>query len=109
MKAITIKQPFASLIASGIKAYEFRTWKTTYRGEVLILAGKSVDESAMERFGDYDLEYPLGCVIARAESRRSKENSHGCLPDVWTNRAECGMMQRSKWRNEDAEASACHP
>lgn len=27
MKAITIKQPFASLIAAGVKEYEFRTWK----------------------------------------------------------------------------------
>ena len=28
MKVITIKQPFASLIAEGLKEYEFRTWKT---------------------------------------------------------------------------------
>ena len=66
MKAITIKQPFASLIAAGLKEYEFRTWKTGYRGEVLIHAGKSVDQEAMARFADDDLEYPLGCVIARA-------------------------------------------
>lgn len=33
MKAITIKQPFASLIACGLKEYAFRTWKTSYRGE----------------------------------------------------------------------------
>ena len=28
MKVITIKQPFATLIAEGLKRYEFRTWKT---------------------------------------------------------------------------------
>lgn len=28
MKIITIKQPFASLIAAGLKEYEFRIWKT---------------------------------------------------------------------------------
>lgn len=28
MKAITIKQPWATLIAEGYKEYEFRTWKT---------------------------------------------------------------------------------
>lgn len=66
MKAITIKQPFASLIAAGLKAYEFRTWKTNYRGEILIHAGKSVDREAMVRFQNYDLTYPTGCVIARA-------------------------------------------
>lgn len=27
MKVITIKQSFASLIAAGLKEYEFRTWK----------------------------------------------------------------------------------
>ena len=30
MKALTLKQPYASLIAEGIKEYEFRTWKTKY-------------------------------------------------------------------------------
>lgn len=66
MKAITIKQPFASLIASGLKEYEFRTWKTAYRGEILIHAGKSIDKAAMEKFASYGLEYPTGCIIAKA-------------------------------------------
>ena len=66
MKAITIKQPFASLIANGLKEYEFRTWKTAYRGEILIHAGKSIDKRAMEKFSFYDLEYPTGCIIAQA-------------------------------------------
>lgn len=38
MKAISIKQPYASLIVSGIKNIENRTWKTNYRGRVLIHA-----------------------------------------------------------------------
>lgn len=38
MKAITIKQPFASLIVDGIKDIENRTWKTNFRGTVLIHA-----------------------------------------------------------------------
>lgn len=66
MKVITIKQPFASLIASGEKEYEFRTWKTSYRGDILIHAGKSVDKEAMNRFSSFDLDYPLGCIIAKA-------------------------------------------
>lgn len=65
MKAITIKQPFASLIAAGIKEYEFRTWKTKYRGEILIHAGKGVDKKAMKKFEKYGLEYPSGCIIAK--------------------------------------------
>ena len=66
MKAITIKQPFASLIAAGIKEYEFRTWKTKYRGELLIHAGKGIDKKAMKKFEAYGLEYPSGCIVAKA-------------------------------------------
>lgn len=66
MKVLTIKQPYASLIAYGIKKYEFRTWKTKYRGEILIHAGKNVDKKAMEEFKQFNLDYPLGCIIARA-------------------------------------------
>lgn len=66
MKVITIKQPFASLIAEGIKEYEFRTWKTKYRGEILIHAGKSINKEAMKKFEKYNLDYPTGCIIAKA-------------------------------------------
>lgn len=30
MKAITLKQPWATLVAEGIKQYEFRSWKYNY-------------------------------------------------------------------------------
>ena len=66
MKVITIKQPYASLIAEGLKRYEFRTWRTRYRGEILIHAGKGVDKEAMKKFECYHLEYPTGCIIAKA-------------------------------------------
>lgn len=36
MKALTIKQPWASLIAHGIKDIENRSWKTKYRGRIFI-------------------------------------------------------------------------
>lgn len=38
-KAISIKQPWASLIVAGIKDIENRTWATKYRGPLLIHAG----------------------------------------------------------------------
>ena len=47
MKAISIKQPFASLIAYGIKDIENRTWKTNYRGKVYIHA-------SAKQAGSYD-------------------------------------------------------
>lgn len=66
MKAITIKQPFATLISEGLKEYEFRTWKTKYRGDILIHAAKGIDKEAMKRFEYLGLEYPMGCIIAKA-------------------------------------------
>ena len=66
MKVITIKQPWATLIAKGYKEYEFRTWKTKYRGDILIHAGKGIDKEAAKRFEEYNLEYPQGQIIAKA-------------------------------------------
>ena len=67
MKVITVKQPFASLIAEGLKEYEFRTWKTKYRGDILIHAGKGIDKKAMKKFEYLNLDYPSGCIIAKAK------------------------------------------
>ena len=66
MKVITLKQPYATLVAEGLKEYEFRTWRTKYRGEILIHAGKGVDKKAMGKFNHLNLEYPKGCIIAKA-------------------------------------------
>jgi len=40
MKALTLHQPWASLIAMGIKTIETRSWSTKYRGPLAIHAGK---------------------------------------------------------------------
>lgn len=43
MKAISLHQPWASLIALGIKNTETRHWSTRYRGEIAIHAAKAWD------------------------------------------------------------------
>ena len=43
MKALSIMQPWAWLIANGHKDIENRSWLTRYRGPVLIHAGKKYD------------------------------------------------------------------
>jgi len=43
MKALTIKQPWLYLIASGQKTIETRTWRTAYRGELLLASSKTFD------------------------------------------------------------------
>lgn len=39
MRAITIRQPWASLLVLGYKQFETRSWKTSYRGPIAIHAG----------------------------------------------------------------------
>lgn len=46
MKAITLIQPWASLIALGEKQIETRSWKTNYRGPLAIHAGASMPKQA---------------------------------------------------------------
>lgn len=40
MKAISVRQPWASMIANGEKTIETRTWSTNYRGDLLIVSSK---------------------------------------------------------------------
>ena len=40
MRALSVKQPWANLIASGRKTIETRTWATPYRGTLLIVSSK---------------------------------------------------------------------
>lgn len=42
MKCLSIRQPWAWLIVTGIKDIENRTWNTPYRGPLLIHAGQSL-------------------------------------------------------------------
>ena len=67
MKVLTLKQPWATLVSEGIKEYEFRSWKTNYRGKVLIHAGAGIDKKEMERFKDLNLKYQSKRIIAEVE------------------------------------------
>ena len=53
MKVLTIRQPWASLIIQGYKRFEFRSWKTNYRGDLLIHAGKMIDKEAKMRLKNF--------------------------------------------------------
>ena len=67
MKVLTIKEPWATLIIEGYKHYEFRSWKTNYRGKILIHAGMSLEYDMLEKFKDYNLAYSKGAIIGEAE------------------------------------------
>lgn len=66
MKVLTIKQPWATLIMQKDKRFEFRSWQTKYRGELLIHAGKSVDKEAAKRLEKYlPKDLPLGKILGK--------------------------------------------
>jgi hypothetical protein len=84
MKAITIWQPWASLLACGAKQYETRSWKTDYRGPIAIHAAakdpckmsllglEEFDKAASEALEKAGQSFtwcllPLGKIIATAE------------------------------------------
>lgn len=66
MKVLTIKQPWATLIIQGDKRFEFRSWQTKYRGELLIHAGKGKDKEAINRLKKYIPEVlPQGKILGK--------------------------------------------
>ena len=66
MKVLTIKQPWATLIMQGNKRFEFRSWQTKYRGDLLIHAGKSIDKEAMKRLEKYlPIELSIGKILGK--------------------------------------------
>ncbi|MBW3624085.1 MAG: ASCH domain-containing protein [Armatimonadetes bacterium] len=60
MKAITLHQPWASLVAVGAKRIETRSWATSYQGPLAIHASKSMD------FLGLCLEDPFDRVLINA-------------------------------------------
>jgi hypothetical protein len=72
MKALSIRQPWAHLIANGIKTIENRTWRTDYRGPLLIHAGaRWYDEPVEDIERRYRItiprELPLGGIVGIAD------------------------------------------
>lgn len=47
MKGLTLTQPWASLVAEGAKRIETRSWRTAYRGPLLIMAAKGISSKAI--------------------------------------------------------------
>jgi len=71
MKAITLWEPWASLIALGAKKIETRSWPTSYRGPLAIHSGlKKLSYYPIELVravpAVVTLKYHYGCVIAIA-------------------------------------------
>ncbi|HEY3694106.1 ASCH domain-containing protein [Phenylobacterium sp.] len=76
MKAISLWQPWATLVALGLKAHETRHWSTEHRGPIAIHAAKTIDYAGAparlchRAIGQAWWEQcPLGMVVAIARLR----------------------------------------
>lgn len=78
MRGLTLWQPWASLVAIGVKTYETRSWKVTYRGPLAIHAaqrepvrvGGEVETSMVWELDAEGFEFihlPRGAIVAVCE------------------------------------------
>lgn len=77
MRAISLWQPWASLVVRGDKQYETRGWRTDYRGPLLIHAAKKIDADIRWYCRDFaDLlndqqllaeNLPFGAIVGKVE------------------------------------------
>ena len=63
--ALSVRQPWASLLVMGLKTIEIRSWKTAYRGPLLIHASSKVDTEALKRFRVENIQ--VGALIGSVE------------------------------------------
>jgi hypothetical protein len=119
MKCLTIRQPWATLIALGEKQFETRSWKTAYRGELAIHAG--IDKSAcrqepfrsvLSRHGLTAGNLPLGAIIATSRLADCHEVTHADAGEGWPggNEYSWGDFREGRfaWKLEGVTALA-HP
>jgi hypothetical protein len=73
MKALTVRQPWATMIAKGIKTREYRSWNPSYRGPLLICAGKKIEReplAMLEREHPHIVRIPTGVMLCVVELSR---------------------------------------
>jgi len=81
VRALTVRQPWASLIACGVKTIETRSWSTKYRGPLLIHAGKATPETSQWEEGPFD-DIGWGDLIHQFGAD-AHEETRRVVPDSW--------------------------
>lgn len=88
-RAITVHQPWATLIAQGRKTLEARARPTSYRGPLAIHAGLAVHEGAREAVALCEEQgeiprytYPAGALVAVVELVDCRPWRTGTLADL---------------------------
>ena len=108
MKVLTIKEPFVTPFAIGIKHYETRSWKTNYRGEIYIHTSKKKDTDylALELVTETEC-FPLGCIVIKGNLTDCIEITDDFIKKIKKDGLEyiCGFYEvgRYAWKIEDIE------
>jgi hypothetical protein len=66
LKCLSLKQPYAELVAAGRKTIETRTWNTNFRGKFLIYASKTIDKESCNILNIDCSKLTKGAVIGLA-------------------------------------------
>lgn len=108
MKVLTIKQPWATLIMQGDKRFEFRSWQTKYRGDLLIHAGKGIDKEAMKRLAKYiPKDMPSVKILGKVtlvDCIKCDDDFKGkCLKENKDVYAIITFIEKFAWQLENAE------
>jgi len=64
---LSVRQPWASYVVSGLKSIELRSWSTEYRGWLWIHTGKKPDSLAMQMLNLNSEEFDCGGLIGLAK------------------------------------------
>jgi hypothetical protein len=67
LPVLSVRQPWASYIAGGLKSIELRSWSTDYRGWLWIHASKQLDLDAMSIYGLEPAHFPVGGLLGIAD------------------------------------------
>lgn len=97
MHAITLRQPYASLVASGVKQIETRSWSTRHRGPLAIHAALcTMDvEAALKCFRRSNL--PRGRIVCIVELVDCREMTEDFIKGVPPEEFAVGLYQPGRW------------
>lgn len=121
MKALTIHQPWASLIAWGVKTFETRGWKCAYRGAIAIHAGKKhIDyfdfaelhiklKHQLPDFNQTYLDSTKGAIIAIANLKAIHYMNNDFIEQQTEIERMCGYWQPGRYAWELVDVSLIDP
>ncbi|MDQ2807056.1 MAG: ASCH domain-containing protein [Chloroflexota bacterium] len=79
LKTLTLSQPWASLVASGAKSYETRSWATPYRGPLAIHAGKGLAGMTEAAYRDLCRQEPFRAALKASGFLAPGDLPRGCV------------------------------